>query len=126
MNYTREIVATLEGDMKVMTGEMKKLMKKGIERHLVPLSEAKGPRLKLDKESQLKINELKKEIQSLKRQVSKLESQKDLPGNTPSEIHDLDNQIEWLHFNIFEAKTKIRDIKIDLYKKQTSTIDLDA
>ncbi len=126
MNYTREIVATVEGNMQVMTGEMRKLMKKGIERHLVPLSEFKGPRLKLDEESQLKINELKKEIQSLKRRLSRLEFRKGLPGNTPSEIRDLDNQIEFLHFDIFEAKTKIRDIKIARYKKQTSTIDLDA
>ena len=56
MNYTKEIVFTVKGQTRVMTNEMRKLMKEGITRKLIPANEFKGPRLKLDKASRSEIS----------------------------------------------------------------------
>ncbi len=126
MNYTKEIVFTVKGQTRVMTNEMRKLMKEGITRKLIPANEFKGPRLKLDKASRSEISSLKKDIQRLKHYISKLEYEKTRPGVSESDIRDMNRDIELYTFDIFEAQTKIRDIKIKCYKNQTSIIDLDA
>lgn len=126
LNYTRQIVSTVGGQVRVMTGEMRDLMKRGIARNLVPLSDFKGPRLKLDKESKAEISSLKKDIQHIKREMSRLEYTKSKVGLDDSEISDLNRQIELCQFDIFENQTKIRDIKVKCFSKQKSTIDLDA
>lgn len=126
MNYTREIVSTARGEMRVMTAEMRELMKAGIKRRLVPLKEFKGSRLKLDKESKSEISSLNKEIKQIQRNIDKLEYKKSQLGVDESEIFDINRRIELYEFDMFEKQNKIRDIKKACYKNQTSTIDLDA
>lgn len=126
MNYTREIVSTVDGQIRVMTGEMRNLMKSGLERKLVPMQEFKGPRLKLDKESKVKILSQKKEITRIRREISRLEYIKAQPYTTPDELEHIERQIELCHFDMFEARAKIQEIKKDCYKNQLSTIDFDA
>ncbi len=119
MNYTREIVLTVNGYRKVMTGEMRSLMKKGIERHLVPASEFKGPHLKLDSESKAEIKTLQNSIHRCKKQLYKLECKKSELNVSPSKIRDIEVEMEKLQFDIFECQTKIRDIKKACYKNFT-------
>lgn len=126
MNYFKEIVSTINGNQRVMTGEMRKLMKEGISRKLVPLKNFKKRPLQLDELSRQEISFLKKSIQRIKWQVAKLEYKKIQLGMGNPEVRDIDRQIELCDFDIFEAQTKIRDIKKACFKNQTQIIDLEG
>jgi len=126
MNYTRVVVATTNGMKEVMTGEMRTLMKNGIKRTLIPLKNSKKTPLNLDKYTKSEISSLNKRIKGYEWDIRKLELKKSQPDISTSQIAELDAEIEHLQFKIFETQSRIRDIKVEFYKNQTSTIDLDA
>lgn len=126
MEYTRVMVATKQGFTKVMTGEMRNLMKKGVQpSRLVPAKDFKGPKLELDSFSAIEIKGLQKRIASINWQIKKLEFRKSLPENS-SRIAEFESEIENLQFEMFELQSKIRDVKKACYKNQTSMLDLEV
>lgn len=109
----------------VLSNEMRKAMKDGIERKLCPLKEYNKPTLKLDKESKIEIREIKKKIKKYNQEISKIEWKKSLLETSGDEIKDLNNTIEMTLYKIFELQAKLRNIKIEQYKKQLSSANLD-
>ena len=67
---------------RVMTGEMRQLLKNGIQRKLVPLKGFNKPLLKLDAASKEEIKVLNQDLKRLKRTLSKLEYKKAQVGLT--------------------------------------------
>jgi phosphoenolpyruvate carboxylase len=115
MWYQKVFSATIAGYRRVMTQEMRNLMKEGLERKLVPLKDYKGPVVKKLREPYASaVKELKSRISSCKNELRKLEYKKSCfeAQNLTSEARDLDSDIELKLFDIFENKSKIRDVKI--------------
>lgn len=109
----------------VISSEMRKAMQEGIQQNLCPRNEYKKPLLKLDKESKSKISEIKKKISQYKQKVSQIERQKEQLGTTQNEIKNFDNEVENALYEIFKLQTQIRNVKIQQYKKQLSSLNLD-
>ena len=126
MNYTKLIVATTCGNVQVMTGEMRQLMKEGIKRNLVPLKEFKKPPLKLTNEAKQEISSCKRNIRQILWEISKLEKKKSQYGISKSEIAAIEAEVENCQFKIFEQQVNIRNIKKNCYKNQTSGLDLEV
>ncbi len=126
MDYTRCVVSTINGDIRVMTGEMRQLLKNGIQRKLVPLKGFNKPLLKLDAASKAEIKILNQDLKRLKRTLSKLEYKKAQVGLTQAQISEFERQIELTLFDIFECQSKIRDVKVKCYKGQTSILNVEG
>ncbi len=126
MDYTRCVVSTINGGIRVMTGEMRQLLKNGIQRKLVPLKGFNKPLLKLDAASKEEIKVLNQDLKRLKRTLSKLEYKKAQVGLTQAQISEFERQIELTLFDIFECQSKIRDVKVKCYKGQTSILNVEG
>ena len=115
-------IATTNGDIKLASQEMKEAVKKGIERRLTPRSEYTKPILKLDKTSRAEINTINRSLYYLKSKLKDLESKWGEIGESASEKINLQEKIDYVLFQIFESKSKIRDIKINRYKEQLAQL----
>lgn len=115
MWYQKVFLATVSGYRRIMTQEMRDLMKSGLERKLVPLKDYKGPVVKkLQEPYASAVKELKSRISTRKNTLRKLEYKKSCleAQNQTKEAMALDSDIELMLFDIFENKSKIRDVKI--------------
>lgn len=116
-------IATTNGDIKLATQEMKEAVKKGIERKLTPRSEYTKPLLNLDKKSKEEINTINKSLYYLKSKLKNLEAKWGEIGDSAAEKINLQEKIDYVLFEIFESKSKIRDIKINRYKEQLAQLN---
>jgi hypothetical protein len=115
MWYQKVLVSTASGCRRIMTKEMRDLMKAGVQRNLVPLKDYTGPVVKRLKEPYASVvKELKSKINSDKGVLRKLEYKKSLldAETSTKELMDLDSDIELRLFDIFESKAKIREVKM--------------
>ena len=126
MNFTKVIVATTGGEVRAVTGEMRKLMQEGFKRKLTPLKDFKKPLLELDTIAKHNISTCKRNIKRLLWEMSKLENQKTKYGISKSEVASIEAKIEQFQFEIFEQQEKIRNIKINCYKNQTSGLNYEV
>jgi len=115
-------VTTTKGEVKLVSREMKEALKKGIERRLIPRSEYTKPLLKLDESSKTEILKTNNYIYNLKSKLKKLEKEWEKIGDSSSEKINLQEKIEYVLFQIFESKLKIRNIKINRYKEQLAQL----
>lgn len=91
---------------------------KGPVRKLVPLSEFKGPVLKLTQRAKSTIWQYEKLIHRDLKMIEDLEVEKSALGLSSSKIAEIENRIKRLLASIAENKDRIRSIKIDNYKGQ--------
>ena len=108
---------------RVLSPEMRKAMRDGIQRKLCPRKQYDKPLLKLDKENKTEISKIKNKISNYKQMISEIESQKTQLDKL-GEIKIFNYKIEMILYKIFKFQTQIRNIKIQQYKKQLSTQNL--
>lgn len=116
-------IATTKGQVKLASQEMKEVVKKGIKRRLTPRSKYTKPLLNLDTSSKTEIITINKSIYNLKSKLKKLEEEWAIIEDSTSKKINLQEKIDYVLFQIFEAKLKIRNIKINRYKEQLSQLN---